>query len=379
MKSPVNTSTTNNKLSFTLALWLGLASITGLSGCGSSSSSDPTVSIAGASVTEGDTDMVFTVTASKSSKSVITVTYATSDGTATAGSDYTAITSDSVNIQAGDTSTTITVPITGDSDIEDDETFTLTLTAASGATLGTATATGTIVNDDEDPKGYYDSASATVKQADDLTDRNISDLLGMVSGNRFILMSVSEVLLYDGTITSKDGSSYTATVDIYEDGVLLAGSVAATGTMTTASSFTVNLTGTGAGNGSFALTYSMNNADSALSRIDVVDGWSGPLNGAPNDIFTTYISDTGEFSRSHSGFPSITPVIGDCEANSGGTVLPILDVNVYAVTLKLSACTDPLVDGDYTGFATTQTVADDVLVLTFTNGSYSASGVLPLD
>ena len=380
MKVPSNSLTINNWLSPTLALWLGLAVLTGLVGCGSSSSSDPvdpTVSVTDASIAEGGANLEFTITVNKASSSVITVDYELSDGTAVAGVDYNG-TPGSVDIPAGQTSFPILVPVNGDTDIEADETFTLTLTAASGATLGTASATGTILNDDEDPKGYYDSASATVKQADDLTDRNIPDLLGMVSGSRFILMSVSEVLLYDGTITSKDGSSYTASVDVYEDGVLFAGSVAATGTITTASSFTVNLTGTGAGNGSFTLTYSLNNADSALSRIDVLDGWRGPLNGEVSEPANTYISNSGALTRDY-GFSSSMPILAKCEVNTGSTVLPISGINVYAVTLKLSACTDPLVDGDYTGFATTQSVADDVLILTFTNGSYSASGVLPLD
>lgn len=228
---------------------------------------------------------------------------------------------------------------------------------------------------DADPVGYYDSGTATVKLSDDTTDLAISDLQGMVSGTRFMFLSVSEVLLYDGTITDISGNSFTATVNIYEDGVLLPDTATVSGTITSASSITGTLTGVGAGNGTFSMTYSLNNADSDLSR--VAKDWLGPLNGAASEIRIFNINGTGDVSMT-GDYLSSTPVISGCTLNAGSTILPIAAANVYSVTITLSTCTDSAVNGEYTGYATTQSVADGVLLLAYTNGTYSASGVLPI-
>ena len=230
---------------------------------------------------------------------------------------------------------------------------------------------------DSDPKGYYDSGNAAVKLIDDTTPLPIADLQGMVSGNRFMLISVIETLLYDGTITDITGNTYTATVNIYEDGDLLPDTATVVGSITTASSMTGTLTGVGAGNGTFSLTYSVNNSPSALSRI--AKDWLGPLNGAPagGDSNTT-ISGAGAISRGI-GYLGSVPVLAGCDIDAGSTVLPISGVNVYSVNISLSTCTDMLVDGSYTGFATTQTIADETLNIAFSNGNFSGSGAIPFN
>ena len=378
-------TTTQSSFSFIPTVLLGVVLTFGLSGCFIFDDDDdeevvvPTVSLTAATIVEGNSgsvDLDFTITSSVAIDRIITLTYSTSDGTATAGSDYSE-TSGSIDIPAGSTTVTISVPVLGDTDFEADEIFTLTLSAATAATLGTASVIGTITNDDADPKGYYDSGTAAVKLTDNTTDLEISDLQGMVSGNRFMLISVSEVLLYDGTMNIT-GDTFTATVNIYKDGVLLPDTATVSGAITTASSLTGVLTGVGAGNGTFSLTYSLNNEPSDLSRIDRIEGWSGPLNGASFEPVTTFISESGEISR-NGDFFSVTPAIAGCGIDAGSTVLPISGLNIYNVTITFSTCTDSAADGNYTGFATTQSVADEVLVLAYSNDSFSASGILIFD
>ena len=231
--------------------------------------------------------------------------------------------------------------------------------------------------DDEvaaDPKGYY-TGTASVKESDNSTDLIISDLQGMVSGNRFMFMSVNQVLLYDGTITDINGDSYIATVNIYKDGALLRTATVG-GSITSASSITGTFTGQGEGNGTFSLTYSLNNADSGLTRI--AGEWQGPLNGQSTESLNTTISSLGEVTRSGIYLVGY-PVLGGCTIDPNSRVEPITGVNVYNLTLSLTNCNNTNVNGDYSGYITTQTVSDDILVIAYTNGQFSASGDMPIN
>ncbi|RDH83871.1 MAG: hypothetical protein DIZ80_06975 [endosymbiont of Galathealinum brachiosum] len=222
---------------------------------------------------------------------------------------------------------------------------------------------------DENPDGYF-TGSASVKEADDLTDLAIADLQGMVSGNRFMFMSVDNVLLYDGTITNVTGSDFTGTVNVYKDGVLLAGTTTVAGTITSESSITGTLTGAGAGSGTFSLTYGLNNADSELTR--VAKEWRGPINGASTEGFNTIISGAGALSRENT-FNSTTPVLAGCVMDVASSISPISGVNIYSVNVVFNSCTDSNVNGTYTGFTTTLTAADIGLLMSYSNGSYSGS------
>jgi len=229
------------------------------------------------------------------------------------------------------------------------------------------------------PNGFYEG-SATVDNA----AVEITDLKGMVSGNRFMFVSAGEVLLYDGTITAINGTAYTATVTVYQHGVQLT-TASVTGTFTTGSSLSGTFTDTnisnGMGNGSFTLTYSLNNSASALVR--VAKEWYGRdaysrLNGALTDVNNMTISMTGQLSRDFN-YQSNMPALAGCALDAGSTVLPITGINVYTVSLTLSSCTNAAVSGSYTGFATTRTVADDELVIAFSNGEFSGSGVITVN
>jgi len=227
---------------------------------------------------------------------------------------------------------------------------------------------------DSDPNGFYDAGSASVKlSSDNVTDLSISDLQGMVSGNRFMLMSEAETILYDGTITGITGTTFTGTVNIYEDGDLLPGTTTVAGTINSASSITGTFTGVGPGNGTFSLTYSLNNAASDIARIDT--SWIGNVNGVANSV-RHLISNAGDITHDTNYSPS-TPVVAGCTISTSSTATPVSDVNVYTISVTLSACTNNTVDGTYTGLATTLTVIDDELILLYSNDLFSVIGILP--
>ena len=225
-----------------------------------------------------------------------------------------------------------------------------------------------------DPTGYYDvTGTANVKESDNTTDLMITDLQAMVSGNRIMIMSTANGLLYDGTITNITQNSFTADFVIYTDGK---NPVAATasGTITEGSSITGTLTGTGAGNGTFSLVYALGNNQAAdLGRIDN-SVWDGDLAVGPNYTFS--ISSLGVLtSQGAAGYN--VPIFDFCEIN--GTVMPINGTSLYSVTAALTNCGTPAVNGStYTGFATSRTnaVVDDTLVFVLSNGTYSPNGEL---
>ena len=227
------------------------------------------------------------------------------------------------------------------------------------------------------PEGFFDAGTASVKMTDNTADLNFTDLRTMVSGTRFMALSESQVLLYDGTITNITGNTFTATVNIYKGGVLLTGAegtATVSGTITTASTITGTLTGVGAGNGTFSVTYSLNNGASALTR--VAKGWIDPINGGPNEPLATIISSTGTLSRQGAYLGSVI-VFAGCDIDAtNSTVFPIPSVNVYNVTANMTGCTNAAVNGAYTGFAATLTAADRELSIAFSNASFSGLSVM---
>jgi len=188
------------------------------------------------------------------------------------------------------------------------------------------------------------------------------------------MMSAANGLLYDGTITSISENDFTATFMIYTDGENPIPATA-TGRITQGSSITGTLTGSGAGSGTFSLSYAMsNNQPAAISRIantvsHVV--WEGNLvgNGPTYDFF---LNDLGVLTH---GTDVTIGAFDTCDIN--GSVNPISGTSLYEVSVSLSGCANPLVDGTtYTGLATSRSdsTVDDTLVLGVTNRAYSPFG-----
>lgn len=354
-----------------LLLSAGFVLVQGCSSSGGESSA-VIVTFTDAVTVEGDsgtTDLVFTASISSPVTSAVSIDYTTVDETAIAGSDYVAVT-DTLQIAAGSTSASITITISGDTEIESDETFGLNLSNVTGASLGSTRLTGTISTDDHaNPSAYY-TGGATVKDPDNIAnDLVFNDLHVMVSGNRIMMMSVSNVLLYDAQITNISGSDFTADVTIYTgmatfpvDPVI---TTTITGTITEGSRIEGTIEGTGAATGTFVADYSSLSTTPAASA-NIAQEWTGLVNG---------LSDRFRFTLD--GLGVITPytltlidgVFDSCRLS--GSISSISSESLYFVDIDMTNCLEFPVDGNYTGFAIPGSLAFDTLLIAFSDGDTS--------
>ncbi len=247
---------------------------------------------------------------------------------------------------------------------------TLLALLASVALYGCGGSSSTPAN--ANPTGYYsNNGTALVKQTDDTTDLSITDLQAMVSGNRIIMMSAANNLVYDGTITSINQSSYTATFTIYSSGQNPI-SATATGTITQGSSITGTLTGAGAGNGTFTVIYALSNNDPAtIARIateGTVNFWYGANGSIDSHIYG--VLNTGGLSVGTAGGPVAT--FNGCYMS--GDFVPVDGANVYTISVTVTHCIDTNINGtDYTGLAATRSEVNlnNRMIFSISNGSYS--------
>jgi hypothetical protein len=219
------------------------------------------------------------------------------------------------------------------------------------------------------PTGYYSQGSLSVSDGT-ITDNNA--LQAMVYNDRIIMMSAANNLLYDGTITSINQSSFSATFTIYDNGQNLV-TASATGTITQGSSVTGTLSGTGLGNGTFSLTYALgNNNPAAIARIErfPLQDWEG-INGS---LFQRYykVDSAGLLLADD------TTGLGDFRnCNMGGTFIPISGVNVYTINVTVTGCQNTAINGtNYSGLAASRSEVntDDRFILAVSNSTYSMYG-----
>lgn len=224
-----------------------------------------------------------------------------------------------------------------------------------------------VVIEDADPTGYYTGA-ADVKP-DSNTDLHIDDLQGMINGTRFMVMSIANTLLYDGTVTDVTVNDFTANVTIYKDGLVVSTTTMA-GTITEGSQITGTIAGTDAFNGTFTLVFAQsNNEPSTISKVENTPGvvWFSQVDPVNGQMFE--IDNAGNIIN----IDAPTGVFGGCTITGGSTITPIPNTRLYNVSLEFIGCSasGPV----YTGLATTKSVggADDVLVFTYTDGTLGAS------
>lgn len=232
------------------------------------------------------------------------------------------------------------------------------------------------------PAGYYNMGSATIKDpANAANDIVLSDLQGMISGNRFMMMSPGSVVLYDGMITSISGNDFTATVKIYH------GMNAATnstppapidttiaGTITEGSTVTGAISGTGIGTGNFSLTFSPTNSTVA-NLTNVENSWVGDLNGLSQISFDFRIINASGAIDIDVLQAADTGIFQTCQMI--GTIAPVTASAVFTLDLNLTSCGPPN-NGNYTGFATTTDSSHSSLVIMFSNGTVAGMSVLPV-
>jgi len=228
---------------------------------------------------------------------------------------------------------------------------------------------------DADPTGYY-TGGATVKNTDGLGgDLVLTDLRGMISGNRVMIMSNSQALLYDATITDINGNNFTANVMIYYG--LDAGATATpppapisttiSGTITEGSQITGTVAGAGIGTGNFNLTYSLTNSDTA-DIANIVSSWKGAINKVDQAVFDFSIASGGAVSVVFLTTPD-QGIFQTCQMT--GTLSPIANTTIYSVdvTLTTGTCNTPSYETNYTGFATTSDTNHNTLIVQFSNGT----------
>ena len=364
----------NNRLSSIAVVLLGLASLFGLQGCDNLDldTSSSTLTVTGGSVMEGDSgirSIAFTVAINEPSNDNTFVDYATSDGTAVAGADYTA-TSGTLAILAGATGTIVTVDVAGDTEFEFDETLILTLSNPVAAVLGAAaSATGTITDDDDaDPEGYF-TGVASVNNTD------YSDMTGIAYNNRLMLFSPTANVLYDIAITSITVKDYTGTVDVYQNGNVLAGSITVSGTTNESQIQGTFAGGTGFAVGSFDILYdTQNNRGATFPRVETETSglqWNGDVYG--------FVTETGVYTTSltglYTGYDDAKP---SC-SYTGKLIIPDSNLNIYQMdhdVVNNEKCL--FITEDHTGFASVIDAigTDDKLVYAFANGTLSLFAIM---
>jgi len=222
---------------------------------------------------------------------------------------------------------------------------------------------------DANPTGYYIN-TGYVEDGSVAVD----DLQAMVFDNRIMMLSAANELLYDGTITSINGNSFTADFTIYTEGRFPV-TATANGTIISGSSISGTLNGSGVGSGTFALLYAMTNGEVAdVARIENVAGvntsWKGKTGGspAPQEFLIDNTGTLTEVDFTGGG------VFSNCDLD--GNITPISNSSLYSVSVELTECGSSTRNGTYTGLATSRTDAteDDTLVLAVSNGQYGMDG-----
>ena len=235
---------------------------------------------------------------------------------------------------------------------------------------------GTPTPADANPTGYYENTGIATVDA----TAAINDLQAMINGNRLMMISDTEGLFYDGTITSISVNDFTANVSVFKHGEPIASpSATISGTITEKSKITGTLTGIGAGNGIFTLQYATtNNLAADLTRIErdstTPAQWESDIGGGGDTTRFEVVSGTiGVPNFSSNGF------FAGCNVGSG-SFTPINGTSLYEVTMNVTGCTtNPGADLTYVGLAASWTLggsADDRLAIGVTdvNSTFSING-----
>ena len=228
--------------------------------------------------------------------------------------------------------------------------------------------------------GYY-TGSASVKMADNTTALAIPDLQVFVQGSRIMAMGlltdVANFVLYDITISSISGDSYTAVATVYKAGENIT-TADVTGTITEGTSLEGTFAGSGIANGTFSVTFdtAVNAKTTDLSTI-ANSSYRGAINASGIDLRLD-INATGDVVSSAASSDAVK--LAGCDVVTGSSLTAIVDENLYDLVFVLSGCDDATVDGTYTGL---MTLSDDIMnaiingfmSVSFSNGSFAGTAV----
>jgi len=214
----------------------------------------------------------------------------------------------------------------------------------------------------EDASGLF-KGTGTVN-----TSTALADVRGFVHGTRFMFFDEAASVLYDGQITAITASDLTATVDVYVDGIkVTTTNVGVTGTVTSQSSMSLTLNGTGFASGTLSLTFDpLYNRGATIAKLVATTphAWRGAATTA--STFTTIDSFNDET------FNGSTALGGVSCAYTGTKSIPDASINIYQLSMIIDdtgAC-DHTGTG-YTGFfAVIDGIeADDTVLFSTTNGT----------
>jgi len=241
--------------------------------------------------------------------------------------------------------------------------------------------------DDDDPvlvippgdqvaSGLYKDGTASL----DGGATTASDFIGFVHDNRLMAFSVTSQILIDGTLSIPTGNDFTGSVDVYANGQIFQADVSATGLVTTGSSLSVDLAGTGIASGNITLSFdSLYNRGASFSTIEssltdiTLPPWVGSHYGfESHDSFTLSIDNTGVvYGENITASPFACTYIGD-------VTIPDNQVNIYMITTRVleeepATCTGA--DDAFTGFSSIVdgvNGTDTVMVHAITNGFFAS-------
>ena len=246
---------------------------------------------------------------------------------------------------------------------------------------------------DQDASGLYKNGTASLAGGNLL----LNDLRAFVHDGRVIAFSVTGHLMFDGTITNITGDEYTASVDVYENGVMTQPAVAVTGMVTSQSQITGTISGTGNANGTFTLVFDLAYDDGA--SIDKIssrpEDWVGEMLAVYSFLGDSLVDAMavddiggGMFETSISVQDSSSTLTDSC-LFVGDTIVPDVNINIYQLsfdipgsTYNTTRCTPTGLTVDdtkkYTGFAAMlgETGSDRDILVGITDGEHSIFGLL---
>ena len=219
----------------------------------------------------------------------------------------------------------------------------------------------------------------------------LNDLRALSYGNRIIIFSISENLLFDGHITNITADDYTATFDVYETGAKTQSGVSVTGKVTTDSQITGTLNGTGAASGTFTLVFdSTYNTGATNSKIMKTGGdWGTHLLSTFSSLSDS-IDDGIGFDDSSGPLTASGAFVDDVGTDAcsfeGPLAIPDSNLDLYTVENVTPSSLNPgspfncpFVDAvKFTGFAAvlSESLTDNDLLYAVTNGQNSFFGIL---
>ena len=204
-----------------------------------------------------------------------------------------------------------------------------------------------------------------------------------VHADRFIFFDETEAVLYDGQISNIAEDNVTAAVDVYKDGAITATGVAVNGTVTSQSSMSLSLNGTGYAAGSLSLTF-----DPQYNRSATIEKLArdNPLRWV-GDAHTPTTTISGHVRLRSANEVADDIFNGDSSAPSqcfydGFQSIPDPAINIYSITALEVTDAGVLscdhIGAGYTGFfAVVDGVGtDDTLLFAAANGAFSNFSIM---